>query len=133
MNVQMNVAGQEAAYLCSDAATMAAVKANIGRIISFYTFASKDGSATFMSLPKSDKATTAAAALPAATTAAAAPAAQTSYQNIGGDRNASFACAYAKDIVVAMINKDLVTDIGNQIIPALEVFTVYFLGKLNGK
>lgn len=95
LNVQMTVEGNQVQYLCTDDAAIAKVKSSVNEEMEFYTFKSKDGTATFMALPK---------------TQAAAPvsAAKVPYTQIGENRNNSFALSYAKDITCHCIDKGIV-------------------------
>ena len=95
LNVQMIVEGNQVQYLCTDDAAIAKVKSSVNEEMEFYTFKSKDGTATFMALPKEGG--------------------QSGYKPKSftpvpeGDRNKSFALSYSKDIVCHCIDKGIVT------------------------
>lgn len=98
LNVVMQIEGNQTQFLCTDAATIEKVKVSVGQPIDFYTFKSKDGSATFMSLPKGG----------GSASSSSSASAGGSWKKSDASRNESFACSYAKDIVIALINKDLI-------------------------
>lgn len=116
LNVIASVDDSPVQYICTDAATMEAVKNHVGKEMDYYTFKSKDGTATFMSLPKDG------GARPAYSGG--------SFKKADASRNESFACAYAKDIVVALIDKGVKH---SDTEAAFEVWYQIFLGKLNTK
>lgn len=93
LNVQMMVEGNQVQYICTDDTLIRKVMQSVNEEVEFYTFKSKDGTATFMALPK----------------AADAPkTAPKAYQPVEGDRNKSFAASYAKDIVCHCIDKEII-------------------------
>jgi len=98
LQVVVEVNGETLQFICTDQDTMNAVRNSVDKDLSFYTFASRDGTATFMNLPKpkggSSSSGRSGGSRPPASTGG------------GSDnRNLSFACSYAKDIVVATINQ----------------------------
>ena len=92
LNVQMEVEGATVQYLCTDEAAIEKVMKSVNETMEFYTFKSKDGTATFMALPKGTK-------QPSPTPTPTAP----------DNRNNSFALSYAKDIVCHCIDKGIIT------------------------
>jgi hypothetical protein len=121
LNVAVSVDGNQTQFLCTDEATMAAVRGNIGKPMEFYTFKSKDGSATFMSLPKEGWAKSGASGGGFSGAKRSDPA-----------RVESFACSYAKDIAVALINAGLIKQ-STEIKIVLEENFDFFMGKLGQK
>lgn len=125
-NVVVKEGEAQNTYLCTDPATMAAIKDGVNKELSFYTFKSKDGTATFMSLPKESGASGGAKSYSGG------------FKKTDPARNESFACAYAKDLVVSLINNGQIgdadtttADLITQSTQALEVYYAYFLDKLN--
>jgi hypothetical protein len=98
LNVQMTVEGNQVQYLCTDDAAIAKVRESVNEEMDFYTFKSKDGTATFMALPKSGTSQT--------SQEAAKSKSFTPIQD--GSRNNSFALSYSKDIVCHCIDKGIV-------------------------
>lgn len=93
LNVQMMVEGNQVQYICTDAAAVRKVMQSVNEEMEFYTFKSKDGTATFMALPK----------------AADAQVSQKQYApKTETGRNNSFALSYSKDIVCHCIDKDII-------------------------
>jgi len=113
LTVLMNVDGTEAQYFCSDAKTMEMVRDKVGAEIEVETFKSKDGSATFITLPKTNvfKPFT---------------------KKVEVNRDPSFAASYSKDITIACINNGIVK--GSKDIDAtLSHYFNYFLSLMNQK
>lgn len=130
LNVVMTVdGGNTAQYLCTDENTMKMVRNSINKEMDFVTFPSKDGSATFMSLPKgagSGGNNVASTQASGAATYAGGYAKRATQES----RNESFACAYAKDIVVALIAKGNLES-SEGITGALGSLIDFFMTKLN--
>jgi len=119
LTVLMNVDGTEAQYFCSDAKTMEMVRDKVGAEIEVETFKTNDGSATFITLPKTN---------------AFKPFTKKAEVN----RDPSFAASYSKDIVIACINNSIIQDTGDGeaskvIDGALTHFYHYFLSLMNQK
>ena len=96
LTVLMNEGGKQAQYFCSDEKTIAYVRDNVGNEFEYTTSKSKDGTSTWLSLPKGE------VAKKVWTPAYPAKKANT------GDRDNSFAASYAKDIAVAFLNNGLI-------------------------
>lgn len=121
-NVAVEIDGNQVQYLCTDAATMEAIKGNVGKQMDFATFKSKDGTATFMTLPKSGS--------NGGTSTGYNP----SYRKAPpeGERYTSFAASYAKDIAVACINQGMLKQSG-EIDATIDHYFSYFLERLTKK
>lgn len=92
LRVQVMSDGKMSELICIDPATQTAVKGNQNKEMEFDTFPSKDGTATFMALPRKSGG-------------------KSSYtkRNDAG-RDTSFAASYAKDVTVAAIAQGIVKD-----------------------
>lgn len=117
LNVQMMVEGNQVQYICTDDALVRKVMQSVNEEVEFYTFKSKDGTATFMASPKSGQ---------------AAPATKSYTQPTDSGRNNSFALSYAKDIVCRCIDKGTVST-SKEIDATLIHYFNLCLGMLDGK
>lgn len=117
LTVLMNEGGKQAQYFCSDEKTIAYVRDNVGNEFEYTTSKSKDGSSTWMSLPKGE-----AAKKPWSPVKKAS----------SGDRDNSFAASYAKDIAVACVTAGLVKDYKEIKGVVVDYFDI-FLGLMNQK
>ena len=122
LTVLMNEGAKQVQYFCSDEKTIAYVRDNVGNTFEYTTSKSKDGSSTWMSLPKGEVAKK-------PWTTGFTP---KSARGNAGDRDNSFAASYAKDIAVACITAGLVKDY-KEIKPIVVDYFDIFLGLMNQK
>ena len=119
LTVLMNEGGKQVQYFCSDEKTIAYVRDNVGDEFEYTTSKSKDGTSTWMSLPKGE------------VKKAWVPVKKVN----AGDRDGSFAASYAKDIAVAFLNNGLIVQekCKETTDAVLTHYFNYFLGLMNQK
>jgi len=129
LTVLMEVNGQQVQYLCTDPATMDVVSNSVNSTIDFYTFQSKDKTATFMTLPKGtqnlqqapqqapqqvtqpkESLTDVPEHVPEHVEELKTKATHYYPRNQMAGKNESFAASYAKDIAVACINQGIIKE-----------------------